>query len=115
MRIKIKKYKQGDRIFFECFDGSIGSDIVLKVEEREGAIDMTDKVRKYQMLYTDENTCIENYNCLKPSDPKCKDIAKQYKAFDKKKKPIAEAINKALEPLSNDLKKELLTKIIATL
>ena len=47
-----KNYKPGDRIFYECYDGTINSDIVYKIEERT-YINNGYEVH-YQMLYTDD-------------------------------------------------------------
>ena len=75
-----KKYKPGDRIFYECYDKSIGTDIVLSVEEKEYQSEQGYPV-KYQWLNIDKYSGIENYSCLPQNDPRVKELVKQYAAL----------------------------------
>ena len=104
-----KNYKPGDRIFYECYDGTINSDIVYKIEKRT-YINNGYEVH-YQMLYTDDYSAIENYNCLPLNSPKLKEIKERYTIFDKKKDSIIKAVLNILEPFDNKLKKLLLKEI----
>lgn len=105
-----KKYKPGDRIFYEGYDGSIESSIVLEVEEKEYEADKGYPV-KYQWLKTDEYTGIENYCCLPINSPKIKDIKEKYVFYDKKKPTLIASIEKVLSPLTYELKIELLKEL----
>ena len=109
-----KKYKPGDRIFYEYHDKSIGTDIVLSVEEKEYQSEQGYPV-KYQWLNIDEYSGIENYNCLPQNDPRVKELVKQYAAFDKAKPSIIQTISDLLAPYSIELKKQLLKEIEAKL
>ena len=54
--------KVGDRIYYECYDNTIGSAIVTKIEPRT----YWDNGKRYDfnMLFTGPYTCIEDYNTL---------------------------------------------------
>jgi hypothetical protein len=92
-----KEYKKGDRIFYEYYDGTIGTAIVLDTEDRVyESID--DKPIKFKMLKTGPYTSIEDYSCLPMSDPRVKELIKKYKKFDKEKEEI---INKMAVLLSS--------------
>ena len=73
-----RNIKVGDRIYYECYDGEIGSAIVTEIELQT----YWDYGKKfdYNMLYTGPNTCIEDYNTLAPSNPKVKAYIKEMKA-----------------------------------
>jgi hypothetical protein len=105
-----KKYKPGDRIFYECYDKSIRTDIVLSVEEKEYLSEQGYPV-KYQWLNIDEYSGIENYICLPQNDPRVKELVKQYATFDKAKPSIIQTISDLLAPYSIELKKQLLKEI----
>ena len=68
-----KKYKVGDWIFFECYDGSIGDAVVTKIEPRlyeDRREDGRSVSVSYDMLYLGKNTATEDYNCLDEDDPR---------------------------------------------
>ncbi len=76
-----KKYKVGDRIFFEYHDGSIGTAIVLEVIP-DTYIDDNNKPIHYDELVTYKSgkhfqESIEDYNTLPLSDPRVKELQKQ--------------------------------------
>lgn len=108
--MKNKEYKIGDRVFYEYCDGTIGTDIVLDVEDK---IYLNDKGREihYQWLKLGDYTGIENYNCLSINNIKLKEIKKQYVVFDKNKSKIIEDILNILKPFDNKLKRILLKEI----
>ena len=92
-----KEYKKGDRIFYECYDGTIGAAIVLDTEDRDEQI-IGGKPIKFKLLKTGPYTSIEDYNCLPMSDPRVKELIKKYRKFDKEKE---EVINKMVVLLSS--------------
>lgn len=67
-----KKYKVGDRIFYEDYKGDVASAIVLGIEDREMDTDIygrpSKKPVKYKLYKTGANTVIEDYNCLPEND-----------------------------------------------
>ena len=74
-----RKIKVGDRIYFEHFDGGIGSAIVRDIRP-DITTDSYDKPIRFNWLTTGEYTCIEDYNTLAPSNPKVKAYIKEMKA-----------------------------------
>ena len=83
-----RNIKVGDRIYYECYDGTIGTSIVTKIEPQTYL--GNGKEYDYNMLYTGPNTAIEDYNTLAPSNPKVKAYIKEMKA--KRKALINEAL-----------------------
>ena len=77
---KRKNYKVGDRIFYENHDGTVGTDIVLKVDP-EIYVDDNGKSVVYDMLTLwisgNCSSAIEDYNTLPLSDPRVKVLQKQ--------------------------------------
>lgn len=74
-----RNIKVGDRIYFEYYsDNTIGTAIVTKIEPRT----YWDNGKRYDfnMLYTGQHTCIEDYGTLAPSNPKVKAYIKEMKA-----------------------------------
>lgn len=75
-----KKYKVGDRIFFEYHDGTVGTDIVLEINP-ESYIDDNGRTVSYDELVVWKSgncsSCIEDYNTLPYSDPRVKELQKQ--------------------------------------
>ena len=73
-----RNIKVGDRIYYECFDNTIGTAIVTKIEPRF----YWDNGKRYDfnMLSTGPYTAIEDYNTLLPSNPKVKAYIKKMKA-----------------------------------
>ena len=107
---RIKKYKIGDRIFYEDCDGNIQTAIVRKVRD-DWSKDTYGREFKYRMLYLDEHLIIEDYACLPYSDSRVKELVKQYKQYDKDKAKIQEEMEKLLNPFSDVLKREILTEL----
>ena len=75
-----KKYKVGDRIFFEYHDGTVGTDIVLEVNP-ESYVDNNGRTVSYdELVVWKSGNCsssIEDYNTLPYSDPRVKELQKQ--------------------------------------
>ena len=74
----MRKKSVGDRVYFECYDGSIDSAVILDIEEMHG-----DTGRGYPETYymykTGPYTVIENYMCLADSNPRVKKYLKENK------------------------------------
>ena len=83
-----RNIKVGDRIYYECYDETIGTSIVTRIEPRTYL--GNGKEYDYNMLYTGPCTAIEDYNTLAPSNPKVKAYIKEMKA--KRKALINEAL-----------------------
>lgn len=112
----MKEYKVGDRIFYEFSDGSIESDIVIDIKD-DFYFDEHNKEIHYQWLTTwrDGNcsTGIESYNCLAPDNPKCKELFKKYRKFDKQKDSIISSIMDILSPWETMIQKDII-KLLET-
>lgn len=91
-----KKYKVGDRIFFECYDGTIGTDIVIEIKP-ESYVNDNGKTINYDMLTVWESgncsSSIEDYNTLPYSDPRVKELLKELKKQDEFADIIREFVN----------------------
>lgn len=80
--MKRKKYKVGDRIFYEDYKGDIASAIILGIEDREMDSDMYGRpakkgtMVKYRLYKTGACAFIEDYNCLPENDPRVKELKK---------------------------------------
>ena len=74
-----RNIKVGDRIYYECYDNTIGSAIVTKIEPRTTYLDNGKKF-DYNMLFTGPHSAIEDYNTLSPSNRKVKAYIKEVKA-----------------------------------
>ena len=105
-----REYKPGDRIFYKCFDGTIGTDIVLKVED-SSYTDDKGRVVPFKWLKVDEYSGIEDYNCLSCNSLEVKELRKQYNSFDKAKPKLIEKILNLLSPYSKDLQESLLKEL----
>lgn len=110
--LKTKNYKVGDRIFYESdSDGRIYSEIVIDVEE-ESYLDDRGRKHPYQWLtlWRDGNCSsgIENYSCLSPNDPKCKELVKKFAKFDKQKDSIMESLLNILSPWEKEMQEEII-------
>lgn len=105
-----KKYKVGDRIFYECYDGSIETDFVIDIEDQYYT-DERDKKHPFQwlVLWRDGNCSsgIEDYNCLSPSNPKCKDIAQQFAKFDKKRDEVIDSIVEIMSSWDKSIQEDI--------
>lgn len=84
-----RNIKVGDRIYYECYDETIGSSIVTKIEPRTYLV-LNGKKFDYNMLFTGPHSAIEDYNTLAPSNSKVKAYIKEVKA--KRKDLINEAL-----------------------
>ena len=73
-----RNIKVGDRIYYECYDGTIGTSIVTKIEPRTTYWD-NGKRFDYNMLFTGPYSAIEDYNTLSPSNHKVKAYIKEVK------------------------------------
>ena len=93
--------KVGDRIYYEYYDGTIGTSIVTKIEPRT----YWDNGKRYDfnMLFTGLHSVIEDYNTLAPSNKKVRAYIKEVKA--KRKALINEALMFAY-PDRKDFSKE---------
>ena len=74
-----RNIKIGDRIYYEYFEGSIGSAVVTGIIP-ETTTDFYGKVFSFNRLLTGPHTCIEDYNTIAPSNPKVKAYVKEMKA-----------------------------------
>ena len=72
-----KNIKVGDRIYYEYYDGTIGTSIVTKIEPRF----YWDNGKRfdYNMLFTGPYSAIEDYNTLSPSNRKVRAYIKEVK------------------------------------
>ena len=84
-----KNIKVGDQIYYEYYDGTIGTSIVTKIEPRTTYWD-NGKRFDYNMLFTGPYSAIEDYNTLSPSNCKVKAYIKEVKT--KRKALINEAL-----------------------
>ena len=80
---RTKQRKVGDRIFYEYYDGTIGTAIIKRIEpvvdthmDKYGNRLKEGKVFKYKEYYTGVNTVIADYNCLPDNDPRVKEYCK---------------------------------------
>ena len=96
-----RNIKVGDRIYYECYDNTIGSAIVTKIEPR--TYWDNGKRFEYNMLFTGPHSVIEDYNTLAPSNKKVRAYIKEVKA--KRKALINEALMFAY-PDRKDFSKE---------
>lgn len=114
--MKTRSYKVGDRIFYKDADGKICTDIIIEIRD-EYYINDKSKHIEYKLLITDKHDNwsmgIEDYNCLSPNNPLCKDIVKSYKEFDKNKDEIIGSITKILSKYDKIIQKDIL-KILET-
>ena len=81
-----RNIKVGDRIYYECYDGTIETSIVTKIEPRT----YLDSGYDFNMLYTGPYSAIEDYNTLAPSNKKVRAYIKEVKT--KRKALINEAL-----------------------
>lgn len=81
-RMRRKKYKVGDRVFYENYKKELESAVILDIEEREMRTDKFGKALtggrtfKYKLFKTGKCTFIEDYNCLSLNDPRVKEYCK---------------------------------------
>lgn len=91
-----RNYKVGDRIFFEYYDGTIGTATVLE-KKPESYVDGDGRTINYDMLITWKNgNCssgTEDYNTLPYSDPRVKALMKELKKQDEFADEIREFVN----------------------
>lgn len=104
-------YKIGDRVFYESCDGSIKSSIVIDIK-KEPYLDDRGREHFYQWLtlWRDGNCSIgiENYSCISPNDPKCKELAEKYAKFNKQKDSIIDSIMDILSPWEKEIQEEII-------
>lgn len=93
---KYKKYKVGDRIFYEYSDGTIGTAIVLE-KKPESYVDDNGRTINYDMLITwKSGNCssgTEEYNTLPYSDPRVKALLKELEKQNEFACKIREFVN----------------------
>lgn len=91
-----KKYKVGDRIFYEYYDGTVGTATVLEINQ-ESYVDDNGRTINYDMLITwKSGNCssgTEDYNTLPYSDPRVKALMKELKKQDECADIIREFVN----------------------
>jgi hypothetical protein len=79
---RTKQRKVGDRIFYENYDGTIGTATIKKVEPSETVFDKkgnylgNGKKYKFNYYHTSDTEAIEDYNCLFDNDPRVKEYCK---------------------------------------
>ena len=98
-----RNIKIGDRIYYECYDGTIETSIVTKIEPQ--TYYDNGKWVDYNMLFTGPYSAIEDYNTLAPSNHKVKTYIKEVKA--KRKALISEALVFAYPDKNSFSKKEI--------
>ena len=107
-----KNYKIGDRIFFECYDGTIETAIVVDTKDQV-YVDDNGKEVPYKQLILEKgdgwSSGIEDYNCISPNSPKCKELIKKYKEFDKQKDKIISSMMDILKCWEPKIQEEILT------
>lgn len=93
---KCKKYKVGDRIFYENYDGTVGTSIVLEIEPKS-YVDDNGRTINYNMLVTERGSnwtvSTEDYNTLPYSDPRVKALIKELEKQDEFVDKIREFVN----------------------
>ena len=91
-----KKYKVGDRLFYENYDGTVGTATVLEIKPRS-YVDDNGKTVNYNMLVTERGanwfSSTEDYNTLPLSDPRVKALLKELKKQDEFADIIREFVN----------------------
>lgn len=90
-----KKYKVGDRIFYEYHDSTIGTDIVLEVNPESYVDDNGRTVSYDELVVWKSGNCsssIEDYNTLPLSDPRVKELQKQLAKQDSLAQDIRDRI-----------------------
>lgn len=106
-----KKYKVVDRIFYECYDGSVDTDTIIDIED-QSYITESGKEIHYQwlVLWRDGKVSsgIENYNCLSPSNPKCRSLIQQFAKFDKKRNEVIDSIVEIMLPWEKNIQEEII-------
>lgn len=105
-----KKYKIGDRIFYELYDGSIGTDIIIDIEDKSYITDRGKEIPYQQLIVWRDGKAssgIEDYNCLSPSNPKCKSLAQQFAKFDKKRNEVINSIVEIMSPWDKRIQKDI--------
>lgn len=99
-----KKYKVGDRVFYEYYDGTIGTDIVLEVKP-DSYIDDNGNTINYDMLILwKSGNCssgTEDYNTLPLSDPRVKELQKKLAKQDSLAQDIRDWITSKCDTNSN--------------
>lgn len=106
-----KKYKVGDRVFYEYYDGTIGTDIVLEVKP-DSYIDDNGKTINYDMLILwKSGNCssgTEDYNTLPLSDPRVKELQKKLAKQDSLAQDIRDWIISKCDTHSNYYNNEII-------
>jgi len=91
-----KQYKVGDRIFYENYDGTIGTEIVLEIKP-DSYVDDNGRTINYNRLVTGRGSSwsdsTEDYNTLPYSDPRVKALMKELKEQDEFADKIREFVN----------------------
>lgn len=80
---RTKKHKVGDRIFYENYEGEVGTCLIKRIVEQVdynydkfGNPLTNGEVFKYNNYVIDEYTSIEDYMCLSENDPRVKAFCK---------------------------------------
>ena len=73
-----KKYKVGDRVFYECYDGTIGEDIVTDIKP-DSYVNTNGKTINFNQLYFGDNFSGEDYSMLSERDPRVIEYKKTHK------------------------------------
>lgn len=79
---RTKQRKVGDRIFYEKYDGTIGTATIKKIDPTESPFDKkgnyfkNGKKYKFNYYHTSDTAVIEDYNCLYDNDPRVKEYCK---------------------------------------
>lgn len=107
-----RNIKVGDRVFYECYDGTIDSDIVRGIKPSSYINDSGKEIKYNMLVFGYDNgypsVVIEDYNTLSERNPKVK-------AFYNEKKKIGEDLLNELYEVTNAKtknEKEIVHKLI---
>lgn len=109
-----QKHKIGNRVFYECFDGTISTNVILDINDCSYTNDKGKKVKYKEFILWREGNCssaVEDYNCLSPNDPRCRDITKQYKQYDKDRESIISSIMEIIDKYPPIVINDIITQL----
>lgn len=87
-----KNRKIGDRVFFDCYNGTISSTVITNITDESYIED--GKTYNYKMYETGPTSAIEDYNCLPDTDPRVIEYKKKNKDVFNLEKKIRNLLNK---------------------
>lgn len=105
-------YKVGDRIFYECLDGTIGTAIVKDTESRT-YMNFDGEIINYNLLRLGSHAAIEDYSCLSKDDERVKEFIKLHKNEFEFEDNFIRWMNDNNYSLKSNLIKETLTELLS--